>query len=96
MHSFALSVLLGEDARRKGERGERGERGDPRNGGEPSSELTRYGDRRPCMISTITAYRSQIFYFNLFFQVVFGFFSFPDFLSFYFFSYVFLPCSLIY
>ena len=64
MHSFALSVLLGEDARRKGERGERGERGDPRNGGEPSSELTRYGDRRPCMISTITAYRYHRFFFD--------------------------------
>ena len=69
-------MLLGEDARRKGERGERGERGDPRNGGEPSSELTRYGDRRPCMISTITAYRSQIFYFNLFFKLFLDFFLF--------------------
>ena len=85
MHSFALSVLLGEDARRKGERGERGERGDPRNGGEPSSELTRYGDRRPCMISTITAYRSQIFYFNLFFKLFLDFFLFLIFYHFIFF-----------
>ena len=50
MDSFALSVLLGDEGRRRGERGDPycgEERGDPYCGGEPSSELTTYGDRPP-------------------------------------------------